>query len=161
MKLHREFKIYPGWDKRSNDPKKDYGIHGCELAFYVHDARKSRWVQFKLSTDWLPLNVQKERMGKDVIGQHPDVLQVVIGEQPNGIDLGYHSPKKMYKDQTKMECDLRGGYCYYDGSGLAADDIRNIMLEKGSDGVWEAVEAYWHEVFEPSQFNSNQVIKGE
>lgn len=147
-KLVREFVIYPGYDKRSDDPKKDYGIHGCEIAFYVHSPRKTKTVQFKCYTDWLPLHVQKERMGKDVTGMFPDVCQNVIGEQPSGVDLGYHSPKPMYKGQGRMECNLsKRGYCYYDGSSLNADRLRDVMLDEGSDGVWRELEDYYYETF--------------
>ena len=47
-----------------------------------------------------------------------------------------------------MECNLsKRGYCYYDGSGLNADKLRDIMLEKGSDAVWKELEDYYHETF--------------
>lgn len=149
MKLIREIRILPGYDKRSANPHENYGVHGCELVFYIHDVHKSKTAQFKCYTDWLPLNVQKERMGKDVTRMYPDVCQVVTGEQPMAADLGYHSPKPLYKGQTKMECDLsKRGYCYYDGSGLGAERVRNIMLKEGDEGVWRELENYWHEIFE-------------
>lgn len=145
-KLKREFKIYPAWDKRNPNPHKNYGIHGCELAFYVHDARKSKWVQFKVFTCWLPKNVQEEYHYKTG-SYEPSVTH--IGEQPSAADLGYHSPKKMYSAQTRMKCEFRNGYCYYDGSGLNAERVRDILLKEGSDGVWKELEKYWHETFAP------------
>lgn len=156
MKLIRELRIFPGYDKRSDIPGKNYGVHGCDVVFYVHDQRRSKTVQFKCYTDWLPINVQAERMGKDVVGMYPSVCQVVTGEQPMAADLGYHSPKPMYKGQTRMECNLsKRGYCYYDGSGLAAEEVRNVMLEKGDEGVWPLLEDYWHEIFDPAKHLTN------
>lgn len=150
MKLIKEFLIIPGYDTRSDDPSKNYGVHGCEVVFYLHSPKKSKTVQFKCFTDWLPLNVQKERMGVDVAGSvaYPDVCQVVVSEQPTGADLGYHSSRPMYRGQTRMECNLsKRGYCYYDGSGLAAELVRNVMLDEGSEGVWRELEDYYYRTF--------------
>lgn len=138
--LVRELIITPGFDKRDADPKKNYGVGGCNLRFYVHNARRTKSVQLILYTCWLPPKTQEEAMYKD---HH-------IGTQPMGADLGYHSPKPMYKGQSRMVCDLsKRGYCFYDGSGLAADRLRDILLTEGSDKTWEALEEYWHELFEP------------
>lgn len=154
MTFKRDFKIYPGWDKRNDDPSKNYGIHGCELEFVLTGDKGV--AVFRLSTDWLPLHVQQERMGRDVATHgtygFPDVCQVVVGEQPMGADLGYHSPTPLRDWQTdnemRKDCPyLENKPCYYDGSGLAAEEVRNIMLEKGSDGVWQALEAYYERTY--------------
>lgn len=140
-RLTREIRIRPGYDKRNPDPKKNYGVHGCEVMFYLHSPGKIKSVYLVLYTDWLPLNVQKEEMGSGVIQQ-------VIGEQPMASDLGYHSPVPFYDGQSKRPCDIsKNGYCYSDGSGLEGERVRNIMLEEGDDGVWRELETYWREVF--------------
>lgn len=149
-KLQRELIIIPGFDKRSDESSKNYGVHGCEVVFYLHGPRKTKTVQLKLSTDWLPLNVQKERMGVDVADtvSYPEVCQVVVSEQPMGMDLGYHSPRPKYKGQPRRNCDLsKRGYCYYDGSGLAADGVRDVLLKEGSEGVWRELEEYYNSTF--------------
>lgn len=33
--MERITEITPAWDKRDPDPKKNYGIHGCELRMYL------------------------------------------------------------------------------------------------------------------------------
>jgi hypothetical protein len=79
------------------------------------------------------------------IGPIPDCLK-----KPLPSDLGYHSPKPMCVDDVPMEesCPyLDGKPCYYDGSGLAAQNVWEILLEKGSDGVWEFLEKYYQETF--------------
>lgn len=144
-KLIRELLIYPGFDKRNPEPSKNYGIHGCEVVFYIHSPRRSKTVQFKAYTDWLPLNVQEEEHNKSG-SYNPTATHV--GVQPMGADLGYHSPKPMYKGQTRMDCDLsKRGYCYYDGSSLNADRVRDVMLKEGSEGVWRELEEYYNEIF--------------
>lgn len=151
MKLIREFKILPGYDKRSDEPGKNYGVHGCTVLFYVLNPARTRAVQFMCYTDWLPKNVQHEALHDPFTGRYL-VKQEVIGEQPMAADLGYHSPKPFYKDQTARECDLiKSGTCYYDGSGLNAEPVRDAMLEKGSDEVWRLLEEYYHEVFDDNR----------
>lgn len=145
-KFQRDIIIEPGFDRRNSDPKKNYGVHGCQVRFLLKGDLGT--VQFLCFTDWLPKNVQEERMGK---GTTSSVTQEVVGEQPMGADLGYHSPKPMYKGQKVIDekCAHLGGVpCYYDGSALAAERIRDIMLERGSDGVWEAMETYYTATFE-------------
>ena len=61
-KLTREIVVYPGYDKRNPDPTKNYGIHGCDVRFYLKNARSSKIIQFVAYTDWLPSNVQEEHM---------------------------------------------------------------------------------------------------
>lgn len=57
-----------------------------------------------------------------------------------GVDVGYHSLVPMYEDQTSYECDMFGK-CYYDGSGLRADDwTKEIFATKGKlleNVIWE------------------------
>lgn len=150
-KFIRELVIHPGYDKRNPDPKKNYGIHGCTVRFLLHNPRRSRSVQFVAYTDWMPKNVQDEHMGKDVDPRttaYPDVCQVVTGTQPMGADLGYHSNRPMYRGQERMKCDLgKRGWCYYDGSSLAADEVRDTLLAEGSEGVWSMLEKYYIATF--------------
>jgi len=69
--------------------------------------------------------------------------------EPLPADLGYHSPNPMYDGQESMgACQyLDGKTCYYDGSGLDAEEIYKVLVEKGSDAVWEELEKYYVETF--------------
>lgn len=148
----KSISIDGGWDKRDPDPKKDYGIHGCQLRFLLEG--KEGFVSFVLYTDWMPLAVQKERMGKDVASTtlYPSVCQVVTGVQPTGADIGYHSPKPLrpwQKPSDMGKCDLvAGGKCYYDGSGLAAEVVRDAMLVDGDKGIWREMQKYYRAQFQ-------------
>lgn len=151
MKLIHKLEITPGYDKRNDDPRKNYGVGGCTLRFYVLNPQRTRAIQFVCYTDWLPRKTQDGILHDPFTGRYK-VTQEVVGVQPMAADIGYHSPHKFYKRQKPMECDLvKGGKCYYDGSGLNAEPIRDLMLEKGSDAVWEALEAYYHEVFDENR----------
>lgn len=138
-KLTKDVTIRPGYDRRAPDPKKNYGIHGCELLM-VRRGKKGA-VQFLAFTDWTPRAVQEERM--------EDMRRTdVVGVQPMGADLGYHSIVPQYEGQQVMDCNLlKGKKCYYDGSSLNADRVIDILLTKGSDGVWDELEGYYIEIF--------------
>ena len=70
---------------------------------------------------------------------------------PSGADLGYHSPRPFYEDQSIAleSCKyLDGKPCYCDGSVLNADRVfEEVLIPKGSDGVWEYLEGYYTEKF--------------
>lgn len=71
----------------------------------------------------------------------------------SGTDVGYHSPVPMYEDQRSMECELiEGGKCYYDGSGLRADEwVKEIFSLRGKrpeELIWEKLEQEYKERFE-------------
>jgi hypothetical protein len=70
--------------------------------------------------------------------------------EPLPADVGYHSPVPMYEDQEPItkECEyLDGKPCYYDGSGLRADEVFDILATEGSDGVWRELEAFYLSTF--------------
>ena len=130
----------PGYDKRSSDPSKNYGIGGMKIRFVLKGDKGA--VQFLIGTDWYPENTQKEYMTR-----FPNKTEV----QPMGWDIGYHSPVPMYDSQeiAQDNCEyLDGKPCYYDGSGLRADELIPAFLERGVDAVWEELEEEYKYRFE-------------
>lgn len=131
--------FYPAFDKRHPEPSKNYGIHGVDVAFYLMGPEGT--VQFKLSTGWQLPHVALELREKGA--------DICLQTMP--IDLGYHSPKPMYDGQPMMtdKCEFApdGGKCFYDGSSLNADPIFQVLLEKGSEGVWEELSKYYRYTF--------------
>lgn len=125
----------PAYDKRNPDPARNYGIHGVDLRMYVIGARGA--VQFVLYTDWHLPHVDDELRAKGA------------RLQATPADLGYHSPIPTYEGQESWgrdNCELLGGCrCYYDGSGLNAERIFDVLRAEGSDGVWRELEAYYDE----------------
>lgn len=124
----------PAYDERD----KGYGIHGVDIRFVLQGPLGA--VQFVLSTNWMLDHVQKEF---DSRLDRPRYF-----DKPSGVDVGYHSPKPMYEGQEPMDCHLIG-QCYYDGSGLRAESwLHEILLPKGSDGIWKALEEEYKSIFE-------------
>ena len=133
--LERIVEFYPAFDKRDPDPSKDYGIHGVECLFVIKGKKGA--VQFLIFTNWHLPHVQKEFDTESMFNK------------PVPADLGYHSPKPIYKDQTAYKnCKwLDGKLCYYDGSSLGAERVYEILLTKGSEGVWKYLEGYYKGIF--------------
>lgn len=136
--------ITPAFDRRDPDPQKDYGIHGCDLKMLVKGSKGT--VQFVIYTNWYLPHVTEELFNQPI----QDLLDIKCRFLPLPADLGYHSPVPQYKDQHCMgPCKyLDGKKCYYDGSGLDAYRIYNILVEKGSDEVWKELELYYHQTFD-------------
>lgn len=136
----------PAFDKRDPNPSKNYGIHGVDLRMVLKGDKGA--VQFVLYTNWHLPHVQEE-LNQKVIGQDKIYISAILNPQP--ADLGYHSPAPRYEGQSicSQSCEyLDGKPCYYDGSGLNAEKIYEVLLKEGSDGVWKELENYYKELFE-------------
>lgn len=144
MSFEKRIEFKPAFDKRHDDPKKNYGIHGVDLAFYLLGEKGA--IQFIVYTSWHLPHVQDELDSKPIDSRFP-----FLSHKPMAADLGYHSHKPMYEGQEHImeDCPLLGwGKCYYDGSGLNAEKVFKVLTEEGSDGVWKYLENYYNETFE-------------
>ena len=136
----------PAFDKRNPDPSKNYGIHGVELRMVLKGIRGA--VQFVLYTNWHLPHVQKELNEK---ATYRDEMYIECTLNPMPADLGYHSPEPIYEGQSQCSdsCSyLDGKPCYYDGSGLNAKRVYEVLLKKGDVGIWEELEQKYKDMFE-------------
>lgn len=140
--LRKRVDFTPAFDKRNPNPSKNYGIHCVDLRMYL--IGDSGAVQFVLFTNWFLPHVQEELMSRGRLS----------GPQP--ADLGYHSKRPMYEGQERGECHLLGCGCYYDGSGLNAERILEVLLREGGDAVWRELKTYYTDVF-----SVDAVIEGD
>lgn len=137
--LTRILKILPAWDRTDPNPNKNYGVHSAELRMYVVGSRGA--IQFVLYTGWHLPHVQEK-------------FDEIFPEasKPLPADLGYHSIAPHYDGHEKYPCDILScGECYYDGSGLAAQGVFDILVEKGLDAVWERLEQEYIRIFTDKQ----------
>jgi hypothetical protein len=136
--FHREVEITAAYDKRDPNPAKNYGIHGVELRFVLRGPAGA--VQFLLYTNWMLPHVEKDLDSKH--GSHSLC-------HPLPADLGYHSLRPMYESQEAQPgCPyLDGKPCYYDGSGLNAKRVYDVMVAEGGDAMWKELEAYYAATF--------------
>lgn len=148
-KFERIVEFSPAFDKRHEDHKKNYGIGAVNIRFVLRKGKKA--VQFLMGTNWYLQKTIKEYIKEKYIDLRLPTLYKTndTGKSFDCWDLGYHSPKRMYDSQTPIsdDCLYTKGKCYYDGSGLNSEVFHNILLEKGSNGVWEELEKYWNNVF--------------
>jgi hypothetical protein len=163
-KLEREIRFRPAYDKRDPDPKKNYGIHGVEMCWYLKGAAGT--VQFIVFTNWHLPHVAKEtdtrilkeaQMGVELkeyssMATAPrklDRCSLHCSYHPTPADLGFHSKVEMYEGQKQMmdncEMILGGGPCYYDGSGMQAEELFKLLVEQGDEAVWQEMEARYYE----------------
>jgi hypothetical protein len=140
--LERIVIFLPPYDKRDPDPTKNLGIGTmwCHMILKGPDGA----VQFVWSTG-IYNDSAKEHLLK-FCDTPRDVMEHI---KPEGYDRGFHSPKPLYEGQSRMDnCPYTDvGYCYYDGSGLAAEPLMELLMAEGSEPVWKELERYYEEVF--------------
>lgn len=144
-----EFERITEWsaafDKRHADPKKNYGIHGVECRWILKGPKGA--VQFLLYTNWQLPHVTREQMTTMLAS---DPIGIKVKWCPLPADLGYHSPHPMYEGHQPIgdqPCPYIDAPCYYDGSGLRAEDVYNILVEQGGEAVWEYMENEYNSLF--------------
>ena len=130
--MKKIIEMTPGFDKR----EEGYGVHGVDLRMVLKGPKGA--VQFVLYTGWLPPKTRKEF----------EIRQVKM-HGPLPADIGYHSLVPQYDGQeSRDDCPyLDGKPCYYDGSGLRANKVFDILTEKGTDGVWAYLEEEYKAIF--------------
>jgi hypothetical protein len=175
-KFERIVEFEPAFDKRSSDPKKNYGIHGLQIRMVLKGVKGA--VQFLIYTNWQLPHVTEEAMPRAAYADDL-AMELRCFWTPMAADLGYHSKFPMYEGQEPMgsvhvktsvdeskeglerfqvertptgtftACPyLDGAPCYYDGSGLHAEKVFQILLEKGGDAVWEYMVECYHKQFD-------------
>jgi len=142
----RKIEIYPAYDKRDTDPKKNYGIHGVTMVFVLRGPKGA--ISFTLYTNWHLPHVQEELTRKCNGSFQGGIFY--CRQCPMPADISYHSPVRTHKYQYETkECSyLDGKPCYSDGSSLMARDVFNKMVAEGEEGLWKELENRYN-----SQFN--------
>ncbi len=141
--MERIIELTPAYDKRNPDPSKNYGIQGVSMRMVLKGDKGA--VQFLLFTNWMLPHIYKEWKGTKY-----DDLTIECRYKPMAADLGYHSLSPIYEGQTTIsdKCEyLDGKPCYYDGSGLNAEKVFDILVREGGEAVWKFLENYYNEIF--------------
>ena len=139
LQFEERIEVTPAWDKRDDDPHKNYGIGGVDFRFALLEKTTGTAMVFVLGTHWHWLDAVPGFGGEGVHSLTPK-----MGPMP--YDLGYHSPKPMYEGQEPIESEcsyVGGGQCFYDGSTLAAEPLFDILLREGREGVFQTLREQW------------------
>ena len=123
--LERAVIFEPGY---SDTVPHRYGKHGLGIRWLLRGPKGA--VQFLMNTGWVP--------GEK--GIPPRISDLY----PTGSDLGYHARVAQYQGAEEWglheRCEYIGGRCYYDGSGLAADEVLTEFIREGERAIWKALE---------------------
>lgn len=136
IKLERKLTMTKAYDKRASKPNKNYGVHGVDMLWDV--IGPSGVIRLVIITDWHLKHVQEE------LDDHNrrKYTYPILG------NLSWHSPLPIRGATQGWPCDLLStGMCYSDSSSMAADKYFDILTVSGSDGLWDALEAYYKEIF--------------
>jgi hypothetical protein len=158
----RRVDLSPSFDRRDPNPSINYGIGAMRIWFHLIGPKGS--VQWQIGTNWYCKSAQShlsclpERLSS--------AAENALGGnryQPQGWDLGYHSPVPIYDGQTPIwdDCHVIGGPCYYDGSSLNAELLTDGFLEGGERFLWPALEAYYRHTFEGADWPDFEGIRAE
>jgi len=141
--FQKEVRFNPAFDKRHDDPSKDYGIHNVEITFILKGELGA--IQFVVSTGWHLPHVHKELKAKSDPADPYDLFT----KGPWATDIGYHSPKPIYEGQKPLtdSCHIIDGQCFYDGSSLNAEPILERLIAEGHEAVWKEMEGYYNRTF--------------
>ena len=123
------------FDRRDLDPSKNYGIHGMENYYILEKDKKA--VQFVV---YLPVYLDH-------------VAEELHSQKVIAADVVYHSSVPMYEGQSSMgECHIIGCECFYDGSGLYAEEVWQEWQKTGDwEWIWSKLEEIWHSRFEENK----------
>ena len=165
-KLKRQITISSAFDKRSEDSNKDYGIGSSRIFFAVIGKKGAITVNF--GTNWfLPSTIKEykeEGIYRNRLTMPPSKEQsktkidlIKVTEPIKAWSWDYHSKKRKFKGQTPLDnCEFTGGKCYCDGSCLRADDYLKLLLDKGSNGVFEQLEKDYKIEFEIKEISKKK-----
>jgi hypothetical protein len=138
--LEKIIEISPPFDRRHEDPSKNYGIGGMTLRFILKGPKGA--TQFMFYTAQHLQHVADELYFRNRSSRYNPFKGM-------GADIGYHSHRPMYEGHTPMNgtCDVLGGQCYYDGSSLQASEFEETFLREGTPAVWKMLEERYHSLF--------------
>ena len=152
----RIFRVHPAWDRRSDDPEKDYGISDANMTMFV--AGDAGAVQFVVMTRWHLPAVQKE-LDNRVFFHDWKSFNPLMLHKPIGTDVGHHSKIPMRDGENPIEekgCEWTVGQpCYYDGSTLRAQDMLAKLIAEGSEPVWLELEEYYQTLVDRAEELAN------
>lgn len=140
--LQRIVRFEKGFDKRSADPTKNYGVRGMHIRFLLKGEKGA--VQFLLYTDWMP-----KRTVQEYAMQFPDSA---LKYQANPADIGYHAYVPQYEGATLIteSCpELNGVPCYYDGSSLQAEYVYWAFVNEGEEAMWALLQERYDNLIGP------------
>lgn len=154
--MEHKIELAPGYDcikfecinnSKTCQPNSDgsHGRHGMTMRFMTIGDEGA--VQFVLYTGWLPQHAIPDGIGGRFVKEW--------GHACMPADLGYHSKAPRYEGQevAQESCVYCGGQpCYYNGSGLNANDAMYALVNGGEEALWQFMDEYYQCVFNSAEY---------
>ena len=143
MKFQKIVRTRPPFDKRSDNPSKNYGVGALQIWFILKG--KSGATQIMIGTKLYLAKQMKE--WKDKGENYPYYNDE---ECMTCWDVGFYSKKRPeYMDKNQKQDGDILGTCYYDGSGLRGetDKVIENYINYGESWIWEYLEKYYYDMF--------------
>lgn len=133
-RFEKRVEFRAAFNKRHDDPKKDYGIHGVDITFALKGELGA--VVGSIFTNWhLP------EVRADLESHWTSDCKLY---KPTGGPVLYHSPKpKHEEDEPADDCPYIEGPCYSDISFLNGEDMLEALIRGGDEGVWNYLEGQY------------------
>lgn len=134
--LEESVQFAPGHNCRARGLH-SHGVHGMEIRWLLRGPAGG--AQFVLYTDWIPGELSPGH------GLSPSGQYTAWRSFPMGADVGYHAKRPMYEGHEPLsgECEITGGACYYDGSGLRALELAEVFKQFGEQAIWDELESVY------------------
>lgn len=160
MNLHqsdfeRRVSFWPAFEKRHDDPGRDYGI-GCVKARFALIGPLAA-VSFDVFTGWYLPHV-RERLRREtdhavspITGKHRSCSLEGHGGAMH-LHFAPDSRPNYLSDQEDQECDLLPGRrCVGDVGYMIGEALFDALVEGGDDGLWAAMEEQYHAALAPDE----------
>jgi len=122
-----------------------HGRHGMNIRFVSKGEAGA--IQFLIYTGWMPQFAKRDEIGfRDVRDWGGHMMPA---------DLGYHSKEPRHDGQEPIcqACEYCDGQpCYYDGSGLNANDAMYALVNGGEAALWDFLDAYYETTFHDAPY---------
>ena len=127
QEFKREIKISPAWDKRTDSPETNIGMHCCDLNMLLHCDEAV--IEFKIFTIW-----------------H---LDNSFNRPPWAACIIIHSRKQLPGSNYNKDCLYLKGNCYYrDLAYYIAEELLKTLLSFGIEAVWDKLEDHYNRIFD-------------
>jgi len=172
MTLVRSIELTPAFDRRDADPSKNFGIHGVDLHMALKGPEGA--VVFILFTNWMLPAVTDAVLSAELLFDESEIRSTFLplhcvqihstrplweGREPSrqrvcgprwlGVDpvTGPIIEPAQYGDL--VVCEYTEGQPCYPDSSSDADQVYELLLREGSDGVWRELERRYVQTFPP------------
>lgn len=123
--------VHPAYDERY----KQFGIGSCSINFTIKGTKGA--ATFSLFTNWFLPHVREELVLNGTFSKKYS--------KPIGSEVCYHSYTRMCENDLLSEhCKVLNTTCYSGADFILCDQYVDILIEKGTEGMYEKLEEFYN-----------------